>query len=515
MSIQLLKSTVVVGSMTFISRILGFIRDMVVAHFFGASLGLDAFIVASKIPNFMRRLFAEGAFSQAFVPILSEYRVKKDEEEVKIFVDRVSGCFALVLLAVTVIGILIAPILVLLFAPGFITAENGARFSLATDMLRITFPYLFFISLTAFAGGILNTYGRFAIPAVTPVFLNIMMILAAIWMSPLFAEPVIALAWGVCLGGIIQLLFQWPFLKQLNLLPKPKIHWKDEGVRRILILMLPALLGVSVNQLNLMLSSIFASFLPVGSVSWLYYAERLMEFPLGGFAVALATVVLPKLSSHHADNNHQEYSKTLDWGLRWILLVGLPAAIGLCLLAGPLLATLFQSGKFSDHDVLMSQPCLMAYSLGIMGFMGVKIFASAFYSKQNIKTPVRYAMVTVVANAILSVILIGPFSQMGLALATSLAALLNATLLGIGLFRKKYYQLQPGWGAFTVKLVSACIMMSLLLFYFNPNMDAWFTMNTLSRVGTLASLVVGGVVIYVGTLFAMGLRMHHVLVKAA
>ncbi len=500
--------------MTFVSRVLGFIREMVAAHVFGASLGYDAFIVASKIPNFMRRLFAEGAFSQAFVPILSEYRVKCTEEEVQTFVNRVSGCFAVVLLVVTVIGILIAPLLVLLFAPGFATVENGSRYELATEMLRITFPYLMFISLTAFAGGILNSFGRFAIPAITPVFLNIVMIIASLWFTPFFKEPALALAWGIFLGGIVQLVFQWPFLKKLNLLPRPEINWKDKGVRRILLLMLPALLGVSVNQLNLMLTSVFASFLPVGSVSWLYYAERLMEFPLGGFAVALATVVLPRMARQHADARQEEFSITLDWGLRWVMLVGLPAALGLYFLAGPLLVTLFQSGKFTERDVLMSQPCLMAYAFGIMGFMGVKIFASAYYAKQNIKTPVHYAIVTVIANAVLSILFIQYFAQMGLALATSLAALLNASLLAIGLFRRGQFQLQPGWGALILQLALACIVMTAVISYFNPSIEEWFAFDVRTRILILAALIFGSIAAYITTLFASGLRVHHMLAKA-
>lgn len=499
--------------MTFISRVLGFIRDMVVAHVIGASMGYDAFIVASKIPNFLRRLFAEGAFSQAFVPILSEYKAKQDPEEIEQFVNRVFGCLATVLALVTVLGILIAPFLILIFAPGFAASENGARYVLSTNMLRITFPYLMFISLTAFAGGILNCYGRFAVPAFTPVFLNIMMIGAAIWLAPYFTEPVVALAWGMFLGGIIQLLFQWPFLKQLKLLPRPEFNWKDPGVRRILLLMVPALLGVSVNQLNLMLSSIFASFLPVGGVSWLYYAERLMEFPLGGFGVALATVVLPRLSSHHANEKEQEFSATLDFGLRWVLLVGLPAAIGLCLLSGPLLTTLFQSGMFTEHDVLMTQPCLMAYALGVMGFMLVKIFASAYYAKQNIKTPVRFAIVTVITNAFLSALFVGPFQQMGLALATSLAALLNGGLLWVGLIRRKQFQLQPGWKRFSFQLIMACLAMSFVILYFSPNTEEWFKFNVMTRVLTLTTLILASMAAYVGTLLVTGLRVRHVLVS--
>lgn len=511
MSIQLLKSTVVTGSMTLISRVLGFIREMVAAHYFGASAGYDAFVVASKIPNFFRRLFAEGAFSQAFVPILSEYRIKQPHDEVQLFVNRVAGCLSLVLTLVTILGILLAPLFILIFAPGFATTGEGNRYDLASEMLRITFPYLLFISLTAFAGGILNSYGRFAAPAFTPVFLNIAVIAAAIFLAPHLSEPVTALAWGILLGGIIQLLFQWPFLLRLKLLPRLEFNWQDKGVRRILLLMLPALLGVSVNQLNLMLSSIFASFLPDGSVSWLYYAERLMEFPLGGFAVALATVVLPRLAQHHSVSEHDNFAETLDWGLRWVMLIGLPAALGLALLAGPLLTTLFQSGKFTEHDVLMSQPCLVAYALGIMGFMGVKIFASAYYAKQDIKTPVKIAMLTVVANLVFSSAFILPFAQMGLALATSLAALLNASLLAWILMKRKIMVLQPGWGAFALQLFLACLAMTLVIYFFNPPTEEWFAFHLTKRVTTLALMIVASGLAYVGTLFITGLRLRHIV----
>jgi putative peptidoglycan lipid II flippase len=515
MSIQLLKSTVVTGSMTLISRVLGFIRDLVSAHYFGASSGYDAFVVASKIPNFFRRLFAEGAFSQAFVPILSEYRVHQPHDDVQLFVNRVAGCLSLVLTAVTILGIIFAPLFILMFAPGFVTTGEGNRYALASEMLRITFPYLLFVSLTAFAGGILNSYGRFAGPAFTPVFLNIAIIAAAIFLAPHLAEPVTALAWGILLGGIIQLLFQWPFLVRLRLLPRLEFNWKDKGVRRILLLMFPALLGVSVNQLNLMLSSIFASFLPEGSVSWLYYAERLMEFPLGGFAVALATVVLPRLAQHHSVSEHSNFAETLDWGVRWIMLVGFPAAIGLALLAGPLLTTLFQSGKFTDHDVLMSQPCLMAYALGIMGFMCVKIFASAYYAKQDIKTPVKIAMVTVVANLVFSSAFIVPFAQMGLALATSLAALMNASILAWILIKRKIFILQPGWGAFALQLSLACLAMASIIYYFNPGIEEWFAFDLVKRISTLALLIVASGLAYIMTLFVTGLRIQHLLVKTS
>ncbi len=514
MSKQLLKSTVLVGSMTFISRILGFIRDMVAAHFFGASQGYDAFIVASKIPNFMRRLFAEGAFSQAFVPVLSEYKANRTAAEVKQLVDRVSGCLSLILFGVTVVGVLAAPLLILIFAPGFALSDSGDRFDLSVQMLRITFPYLLFISLTAFAGGILNCYERFAVPAFTPVFLNVMMIIAMIWLAPTLSQPIMALAWGVFLGGVVQLLFQIPFLQQIHLFPKFEWNWQDPGVRRILLLMLPALLGVSVNQLNLMLSSVFASFLPVGSVSWLYYAERLMEFPLGGFGVALATVVLPRLSRHHAKDEDTHFSTTLDWGIRWVMLVGFPAALGLALLAGPLLATLFQSGRFTERDVTMSQTCLVAYAVGIMGFMLVKIFASAFYAKQDIKTPVRFAMVTVIANLVLSLILIKPLAHAGLALATSLAALLNAGLLGYFLLTRKLYRLQAGWSMFGVRLLVALAVMAGVIVFLNPPLATWFDFDNFQRAVTLFVLIVASGCAYLVTLLGVGLRWDHLLIRA-
>jgi putative peptidoglycan lipid II flippase len=500
--------------MTFISRIFGFIRDMVAAHFFGAGIGYDAFIVASKIPNFMRRLFAEGAFSQAFVPILSEYKTQRTPEEVKQLINRVFSCLTIVLVITTVLGVLCSPLLIYIFAPGFATIDGGSRLALAASMLKITFPYLLFISLTAFAGGILNSYGRFAVPAFTPVFLNILMIITSVWLASYLAEPVTALAWGVLLGGIVQILFQIPFLKQLGLLPRFDFYWNDPGVKRILKLMTPALLGVSVNQLNLLLSSVFASFLPVGSVSWLYYAERLMEFPSGGLGVALATVVLPRLSRQHSTAENEGFAVTIDWGVRWVMLVGLPAALGLALLAGPLLVTLFQTGRFTERDVFASQSCLVAYALGVVGFMLVKIFASAYYAKQNIRTPVRIAIVTMITNAILSIVLIKPMAHTGLALATSLAALLNAGFLGYGLFKRRIFYLQPGWQWLLGRVALALAAMAAVIVYFSPPLDAWFVLTHFERAVMLILLITSGALTYAGILFATGLRIHHMLVKA-
>ncbi|MEO1898761.1 MAG: murein biosynthesis integral membrane protein MurJ, partial [Methylococcales bacterium] len=340
MSRQLFKSTAIVSSMTMISRVLGFIRDMLFARVFGIDSATDAFFVAFKIPNFMRRLFAEGAFSQAFVPILSDYKEQGSQQALKLFIDRTAGTLALILLLVTIVGVIAAPLLITLFAPGFIHEQK--QFDLTVQMLRITFPYLFFISLVAFAGGILNSHGKFAIPAFTPVFLNLCMIAAAIWLSPLMPEPIVALAWGVFAAGIVQLLFQVPALHRLGLLPSFQLGFKDPGVKRILKMMLPALFGVSVTQINLLLDTLIASFLVAGSVSWLYYSDRLVEFPLGIFGIALATVILPNLSKNHAANDPVEFSKSMDWALRLVLLIGLPASVGLLILAEPMLSTLFQ-----------------------------------------------------------------------------------------------------------------------------------------------------------------------------
>jgi len=509
MSKQLLKSTSIVGLMTFISRILGYVRDMVAAHYFGAGLSYDAFLMAFKIPNFMRRLFAEGAFSQAFVPILAEYRSNRSESEVKDFINKVSGTLSLVLLGVTLLGVLGAPIVVLAFAPGF-TGEP-LRFLLATDMLRITFPYLLLISLTAFLGSVLNSFGNFAIPALTPVFLNICMIISAYCFGSYFTEPVMALAIGVFLGGIVQLSFLLPFLWRRGLFPKPTIGWQDPGVRRIIKLMIPALLGVSVNQLNLLIDSSFASFLPVGSVSWLYYSDRLMEFPLGIFGVAIATVVLPNLSRQHAVRDTISFSHTLDWGLRMICLIGMPSCVGLYLLAGPLLSTLFQSGHFTNHDVVMSSKSLMAYSVGVMGFMLVKILASAYYARQDIKTPVKIAMSIVVIHVILNAIFIKFWHHAGLALATSLAALLNAALLFWILKKRKLYQALSNWKKYALQLAFANSILAAVIIKTNYSMDQWLAWNRSERMLALLMIILVGACSYLSSLWVSGIRVQHLL----
>ena len=506
MSRKLLQSTAIVGSMTMISRVLGLVRDRVIAQVFGAGMGADAFFVAFKIPNFLRRLFAEGAFSQAFVPILSEYRSQKTQEETRYLINNVTGTLGLVLAIITIIGVMAAPVLISVFAPGFIANEE--KFDLTVSLLRITFPYILFISLTALAGGVLNTYRHFAGPAFTPVFLNLCIIGAAIWLAPHLDQPVMALAWGVFLGGIVQLLFQFPFLLKLKLFPRPSLKRTDEGVRRILKLMGPAIFGVSVSQINLLIDTLIASFLITGSVSWLYFADRLLEFPLGVFGIALGVVILPSLSEKHAQGSKEHFSKMLDWAFRWVLIIGLPAAVGLALLAEPMLCTLFQYGEFSGRDVELSGKALMAYSFGLLGFTLIKILAPGYYSRQDTKTPVRIGIIAMVSNMIMNVILVFPLAHAGLALATSLSAFINAGLLYRGLRKQDVYIPEAGWMSLLVKVGLAALIMALTLWFYVPDLAEWTQWSGLERALQLGKWVVIGGVVYTLSLLILGVRWH-------
>ena len=504
MSKKLVKSTVTVSGMTLLSRILGFIRDMVVARIFGAGLGTDAFFVAFKIPNFMRRLFAEGAFSQSFVPVLSEYKTQCEHDEVKRLADDVAGTFGAILLLITIIGVLAAPLLIAVFAPGFL--DEPGKYDLATEMLRFTFPYIFFISLTAFAGGILNTYGRFGVPAFTPVLLNLVLISCALWLAPQMDKPIMALAWGVFFAGIAQLLFQFPFLARLKLLPRPRFNRKSEGVQKIKTLMIPAIFGSSVAQINLLLDTLIASFLVTGSVTWLYFSDRLVEFPLGVFGIALATVILPNLSKQHAASSTEAFSRTLDWALRWVLIVGTPAMVGLFLLAGPMLATLFQYGAFSQHDVEMASRSLMAYSFGLMGFILVKVLSPGFFARQDTKTPVKIGIIAMVANMVMNLILVFPLAHAGLALATSLSAFLNAFLLFRVLRREGVYTPESGWLKLLLQVLVANLAMATLLWWGASDLQAWFAWSGWQRSMQLLFWIVAGAVLYFAVLLLSGVK---------
>ncbi|HEU0290570.1 MAG TPA: murein biosynthesis integral membrane protein MurJ [Burkholderiales bacterium] len=501
---NLLKAVATVSSMTLISRILGFVRDLVIARVFGAGLATDAFFVAFKLPNLLRRLFAEGAFTQAFVPILAEYKTRRGEQETRLLVDRVAATLAAALFIVTLVGVLAAPLIIYATAPGF--AATPGKFDLTVDLLRITFPYIFFISLTALAGGILNTYSRFSVPAVTPALLNLSFIGFALWGAPHFDPPVTALAWAVLAGGVAQLVFQVPFLARLGLLPRFRLDFKDEGVRRVLRQMGPAVFGVSIGQVSLVINVIFASFLVTGSVSWLYYADRLMEFPIGLLGVALGTILLPSLSRYHADSSSRQYSELLDWGLRLTLLLALPAAVALALLAVPLVTTLFHYGAFGVEDVFATRRAVIAYSVGLVGLVMVKVLAPGFYARQDIKTPVRIALVTLAVTQLLNFILIWPLAHAGLALAIGLGACLNAALLLRGLRRRDIYIPQPGWSLFTLKLALAVYAMAAVLWLVAGSDASWFAMAAAARAATLAWVVLLGAAAYFAALWLLGFR---------
>lgn len=504
----LLRSGLIVSMMTMLSRVLGLARDVVIAHLFGAGSGADAFFVAFKIPNFLRRLFAEGAFNQAFVPVLSEYRSQRSKASVQGLINAVAGTLGMTLTGITVFAVLVSPLLVWVFAPGF--SQMPEKQALTADMLQLTFPYLLLISLTAFAGSILNSYDRFAVPAFTPVLLNLSLIGSALWLTPHLDEPVMALAWGVLIAGSVQLLFQLPFLARIGLLPRPTAGWKDEGVKRIMTLMAPALFGVSVSQINLLLDTVLASFLVSGSVSWLYYSDRLVELPLGVFAIAIATVILPSLSTKHAEQSADSFARTLDWAMRMVLLIAVPAALALMLLAEPLLFTLFQYGAMTAYDVDMAAMSLRAYAVGLMAFMLIKVLAPGYYARQDTKTPVKIGIQAMIANMVFNLSLVFWLDHAGLALATSLSAFMNAGLLWFGLKRSGIFVWQPGWGRFLFQLLSASSLMVVVLWVMNPAQSFWSQFDWISRAGWMAVLVLAGGSAYLGMLLLTGLRLRHI-----
>lgn len=502
---NLLKTLATVSGMTLLSRILGFVRDAVIAHAFGAGLANDAFVVAFRLPNLLRRLFAEGAFSQAFVPILAEYKNQRGAAEAKRLTDHVATILALALLMVSALGIVLTPILIYVTAPGF--AADAEKFALTVELTRITFPYILFMALVALASGVLNTWGRFALPAFTPVLLNLSFIAMALLAAPYFDPPVLALAWAVIIGGILQLAIQLPALARIGMLPKLAFSLKDPGVNRILKLMAPAILGVSVAQISLVINTIFASFLPSGSVSWLYYADRLMEFPAGLLGAALGTILLPSLAKFHADAQPAQFSALLDWGLRLTLLLTLPAALALALLAVPLVSTLFQHGAFSGSDVLQTRSALVAYSIGLAGLILVKVLAPGFYARQDIRTPVKIALFTLAITQLMNLAFIGWLHHAGLALAIGLASCANAALLYRGLRRNGTYAPLPGWAVFLGKLALALSVLATVLWFGSGAEAAWLNRGTSEKSLHLAALVSGGAFAYFATLALLGFRL--------
>jgi putative peptidoglycan lipid II flippase len=505
---NLLKALATISSLTLLSRILGLVRDVVIVRSFGASLYADAFFVAFKIPNLLRRLFAEGAFAQAFVPILSEYKNSRGEAETRLLVDHVASLLFLALLVVTAIGVLAAPLIIYATSPGF--ASSPDKFEMTVQLLRITFPYILFIALTSLAGGILNTWSRFSVPAFTPSLLNISFVVFVVWLTPHFYPPIKALAWAVFVGGILQLAFQLPFLARIGMLPRFRLNWHDAGVWRILKLMGPAVFGVSIGQISVLINNIFASFLVTGSITWLYCADRLMEFPTGLLGVALGTILLPSLSKSFAENTGEEYSRLLDWGLRLTFLLVLPCAVALALLAVPLISTLFLHGAFTATDVLMTRQALMAYSVGLLGLILVKVLAPGFYARQNVRTPVKIALFTLTITQILNLALVMwlDLRHAGLALAISVGACLNAVLLYYMLRRNGIFQPQSGWTIFLFKIAAALALMAVALWTLMGSQSWWLERSTHLRVMRLGILVIVGATTYLGTLWLTGFRLR-------
>ncbi|GGY07650.1 murein biosynthesis integral membrane protein MurJ [Paludibacterium paludis] len=510
---NLLKVLVSVSGMTMVSRILGFARDAIVARVFGAGMDTDAFFTAFKLPNMLRRIFAEGAFSQAFVPILGEYKHTRSEEETRQFVAMVTGALGAVLFVITALCMLGAPAILWLTAPGFFS--NPGKAELTISLLRVTFPYILFISLASLAGSVLNSWNRFSVPAFTPTFLNLSFIVFALGFTRYFHPPVMVLAWATFAGGLIQLVWQFPFLKKIGMLPMPRLCLSNEAVWRVIRQMGPAILGVSVAQVSLVINSNIASFLKQGSVSWMYYADRLMEFPTGVLGVALGTILLPSLSKHAARDSSEAFSALLDWGIRLTLLLAVPATVGLGVLSAPLVKTLFMYGKFNHHDALMTQQALIAYSVGLLGLILVKVLAPGFYARQNIKTPVRIAIVTLIATQVMNLVFVFPLQHAGLALSIGLASCLNAGLLYRTLRKHDIYHPQPGWGRFLGQLVLGVALMAVALIACQWILPIDWSGHALARVAWLSLLIAIGATVYFATLFAAGIRPRHFMRREA
>ncbi len=502
---NLLKTLAAVSSLTLVSRILGFVRDVLMARIFGAGMATDAFFVAFRLPNLLRRMFAEGAFSQAFVPIFGEYKNRKGHDETKLLVDHVTTLLAIILFIVTLIGIIAAPILIYISAPGFV--KDADKFALTVQLLRITSPYIFFISLVAVAAAILNTYNKFWVPAFAPILLNVCFIGAALWLAPYCDPPILAMGWAAFVGGAAQLAFQIPFLKKIDMLPKWSLNLRDAGVWRIVKKMGPAMFGVSIAQISLIINTIFASFLIVGSVSWLSYADRLMEFPSGLLGAALGTILLPSLSKHHADNSTEDYSKLLDWGLRLVFMLTLPAALALGMISVPLLATFFQHGAFAANDVLMTSNALVGYSVGLIGLIAVKVLAPGFYARQDIKTPVKIGIATLLVTQLFNLAFVGWLHHAGLALAIGLGACFNSAVLFYYLRKRGIYTPEPGWGKFFLKLCIALLALAWTLWFGMGSEQHWLTSHGWTRIIHLTWLVLLGVVVYFAVLWALGFRL--------
>ncbi|MGQ0286428.1 murein biosynthesis integral membrane protein MurJ [Pasteurellaceae bacterium 22721_9_1] len=521
MSKRLLKSGIIVSTMTLLSRILGLVRDVVIANIIGAGAAADVFLFANRIPNFLRRLFAEGAFSQAFVPVLAEYQKSGDLSKTQQFIAKVSGTLGGLVTIVTLFAMFFSPVVAAIFGTGWFMdwlndGPNAAKFEQASLLLKITFPYLWFITFVALSGAILNTLGKFGVMSFSPVLLNIAMISTALFLAPQLESPDLALAIGIFIGGLLQFLFQIPFLKKAGLLVKPKWAWNDPGVKKIRTLMIPALFGVSVSQINLLLDTFIASFLMTGSISWLYYSDRLLEFPLGLFGIAISTVILPTLARQHVNQSDNpqsvvDFRHTMDWGVRMILLLGVPAMIGIAVLAQPMLLTLFMRGEFTLTDVKSASLSLWAFNTGLLSFMLIKILANGYYARQDTKTPVKIGIIAMISNMGFNILAYW-FSYVGLAMASVMSATLNAYLLYRGLVKDDIYHFSRQSAVFFAKVLLAAIVMGSLVYYFSPNLEQWNAMGFIKRVHWLVWLISLAAISYFSMLAFTGIRKRHLIV---
>ena len=505
----MLASSGIVSFWTFISRILGLARDIVFTSLLGAGVALDTYVVITKIPNVFRRIFAEGAFNQAFVPVLSEYKENKTEGEVKNLINNVFGMLSSLILIITIIIVFFAPFFILFFAPGFYV--EPIKRELATDILRITFPYLFFVSLVALSGSIMNTFGKFSIPALTPVFYNLILVCFALWIAPLYELPVYAIAWGMFSAGVLQLFIQvYPLIK-LNLLPRFSLDLNHPGVRKILYLMIPGVIAGGVSQLNMLVDTILASFLPTGSPTWLYVSDRLMQLPLGIFAIAIGTVLLPRLSSLHQSEDTNEFSKTMDWSIRLVVLISVPSIIGLVLLSQPIILTLFERGEFMSHDTFKSSLSLIALALGLMAFMLIKVLTPGFFARQNPKTPVKVALASMLLNVFLAWILAFYFglNHVGLAIASSISAYFTIIILLFILLKNKIYKLERGWVIFLSRIVASSLVMTSVVYFLNFDIVHWRGLDQIDRFINLFGILIFSAFSYFGSLWLLGLRLIH------
>ncbi len=511
----LFRSGMIVSAMTMISRILGLVRDAVVANLLGASAAADVFLFANRIPNFLRRLFAEGAFAQAFVPVLSDIKEQQGDDKVRLFVAQAAGTLGTILLVVTLFGVIASPVIAALFGTGWFIdwwqgGEDAGKFELASALLKLTFPYLFFVSLVALSGAVMNVYNRFAVAAFTPVLLNISIITCAIFLHDQFSVGAYALAIGVFVGGLVQLLFQLPFLYRARMLSRPQWAWQDENVKKVRKLMLPALFGVSISQINLLLDTMIASMLMTGSIAWLYYSDRLIEFPLGLFGIGIATVILPALSKLHSTKSTRDFQHTLDWGVRFVIFLGLPAMFGLMVISPLIITVLFDHGAFQNGEIDHVQAVsygVMAYSVGLVSFMLIKVLAPGFYSRQDTKTPVKIGIKTLVLNMLFNIMLAPFIGYLGLALATSMSASCNAYLLYRQLHKEGVYQFSSMSLRFSFKCLFSSVFMAAVVWYVGQRF-AWQTWHFMEQVSLLAGLLVLAALVYFSSLFVMGIRLN-------